>query len=179
MSSLRKEYEKNELDKERRKRYLSYLIKEAVLNALVEQEAAPVAPNPATAAQPAPAAAPAPTDPNNAAMTDPNAAGAQPPVNEEITLDKLIEKLNVVRGGRSFTDPEIYGQLTTLFKGWDDQTKQVVQKALDDIAKIVTLSAENQQATPPAPMDQQPAPPQGATPPTGAPSPTPPAPPVG
>ena len=185
-TKIREEYNQDLLAREKRNRFLKYLVQEAIINTIAEQQqpAMPVAPNPATAAQPAPmpdpnAAVPPPADPN--AATPPQPGVAQ---QEEFTLDKMIEKLNVIRGGRSFTDPEIYGQLTTLFKGWDDQTKQSIQKTFDEIAKIVTLNAPEGQAgqeAAPNPMDQQPMPgsPPPAAPPTGAPSPVPPTPPVG
>ena len=163
-TNIREEYE---LNKERRTRYLANLIKEAVYNVIAEQQMpapAPVAADPMAAAQPAPmptAADPnAPMDP----MANPEAPGAG---QEEFTLDKMIEKLNVIRGGRSFTDPEIYGQLTTMFKSWDEPTKQTISKTFDNIAKVVTLNAEGQPganpdqtgtATTPQPAPQTPAP---------------------
>lgn len=133
-TDLRDEYE--QLQRERKNRYIANLIKEAVVNVIAEQQAA-VTPNPMAAAQPAPAVPP--PDPN--VPMDPMANPAAAP-QEEFTLDKMIEKLNVIRGGRSFTDPEIYGQLTTLFKSWDPQTVQIIEKTFDDMAKVVTLNAE-------------------------------------
>lgn len=159
---LRAEFE---LTKERRNRFLSNLIKEAIINTIAEQAAPPpVAGNPSPAAQVAP---PAPAlDP----MSNPPADATQSPEGspqEEFTLDKMIEKLNVIRGGRSFTDPEIYGQLTTLFKGWDPGTVQTIEKTFDEIAKVVTLNAEGQQGAnginPPNPAPPQPSP-QGTPP---------------
>lgn len=159
-TNIREEYE---LNKERRTRYLANLIKEAVYNVIAEQQmpaAAPVAADPMAAAQPAPM--PTGTDPN--APMDPMANPEAPAAGqEEFTLDKMIEKLNVIRGGRSFTDPEIYGQLTTMFKSWDEPTRQTIAKTFDNIAKVVTLNAEGQQsadqqtgnaAAPPQPTPQ-------------------------
>jgi len=161
-TSIREEYK---IENERRTRFLTNLIKEAVVNTIAEQQMPPPPPpimaDPTSAAQPAP---PAPADPN--AM--PAAPGGQP---EEFTLDKMIEKLNVIRGGRSFTDPEIYGQLTTMFKTWDDPTKQLVEKTFDEMAKVVTLNADaasnpsEQPTAPPAPAQPPMAPPAPAMPP--------------
>ena len=167
-TNIRQQMNLAKLNEERRKRFLQKLIEEAVINTLAEQAVqqpattSPVMPDPTAANQPIP-----PTDQN------PQAPGTQ---QEEFTLDKMIEKLNVIRGGRSFTDPEIYGQLTTMFKGWDEQSKQLIEKTFNEIAKIVTLNAADQQngqqanlpdqtnAQPPMPMPT-PAP----TPPAGQP----------
>jgi len=158
MSTIR---EQMELEKQRRNRALANLIKEAVINTIAEQQA-PLAADPMSAAQPAPPQAQTPPPP-----ATPDQNSQQPGVqSEQFTLDKMIEKLNVIRGGRSFTDPEIYGQLTTLFKSWDDATKQTVEKTFDELAKVVTLNGPEDQSQQ-NPMDQQqPPPPQPAGPPT-------------
>lgn len=115
---------------ERRKRYLENLIKEAVLNVLAEQEQsqAPVATPPTPVAQvPQQSQAPA---------LQPDASGTVKP-EEEFTVDDLIERLNIIRAGRSFTDPEVYGRLVTFFKTLSDQQKMDLQNILISLGKIV------------------------------------------
>jgi len=49
----------------------------------------------------------------------------------------MIERLNIIRGGKSFSDPEVYGQLTTYFKGLNDADKAAIDRFLQSINKIV------------------------------------------
>lgn len=138
---------------------LENLIKEAVTLALYEQDQA-MAP---------------PPDPNGGAVPPPapvtpdaqNQPPAQPPVDGEngqqpaMTIDSMIERLNVIRGGKSFTDPEVYGQIVTYFKKITPEQSQVIDQYLADISKImVNVRTGNQdpapeqagqQGTPPAP----------------------------
>ncbi|MFA6049917.1 MAG: hypothetical protein WC761_01850 [Candidatus Paceibacterota bacterium] len=117
------------LNTERRKRFLENLITEAVINVLAEQQAPPLTPPPA-----APVGAPPPATP----LTDPTAPPAeQAPVNGAFTVDDMIERLNVVRGGRSFTDPEVYGQLVSYFKTLDDPQREALKTFLVELGKIV------------------------------------------
>ena len=149
------------LQTERRQRFLKNLIEEAVINVLAEQDAMGTPPPPA-----APPAAP-PPDPN------------QPPPAEdqnqdlgEFTVDDMIERLNVIRGGRSFTDPEVYGQLVTYFKGLAPDQKQALLNFLVELGKIVInvndqdkpANKEAQQSQPPAPPSAPPPSAQGAPP---------------
>ena len=110
-----------------------------------------ITPAPATNAS---ATAP-PVDPNA-----PPAAGGE--AAKPFDLDALIDRLNVIRGGKSFADPEVYGQLTTYFKGMSDADKSVVDMFLQTIGKIVIQVDSTQQtgsnmAQPP--MNQAPTPP--------------------
>lgn len=120
-SSIRKA-----LQEERRKNYLQSLINEAVTQIFSEQDAgaAPVG-------MPAPAAPPADV---SAPPSPETPATGQP---KEFTVDDMIERLNVIRGGRSFTDPEVYGQLVTFFKKQNDEQKNQIQQFLIEIGKIV------------------------------------------
>ena len=123
------------LQETQRKNYLQSLINEAVTQILSEQEAgaAPVG-------MPTPAAPPA----DVSAPPSPEApAPAQP---KEFTVDDMIERLNVIRGGRSFTDPEVYGQLVTFFKKQSEEQKTQIQQFLIEIGKIVINV--NEQETP-------------------------------
>lgn len=153
-SSIRKA-----LQETRRKNYLQSLINEAVTQILSEQEGAPP-----PAGMPAPATPPA----DVSAPPSPEAPTGQP---KEFTVDDMIERLNVIRGGRSFTDPEVYGQLVTFFKKQTDEQKQAIEQFLVEIGKIVINVNEQEEpveanpeasSVPPAtptPAAQPPAPP--------------------
>jgi hypothetical protein len=154
-SSIRKA-----LQEEQRKNYLQSLINEAVKQILSEQEAAP-------AGIPAPAAPPA----DVSAPPSPEAPAGQP---KEFTVDDMIERLNVIRGGRSFTDPEVYGQLVTFFKKQTEEQKTSIEQFLVEIGKIV-INVNDQEAppetsaapppTPPPATEAPPVPPTPAAPP--------------
>lgn len=121
-----------------RKIYLEALLREAV-RILKEQDPAaaagsavppsPVPPAPATNAAP-----PAPPPGTPAPGGAPPADGNQP---KPFDVDQMIERLNVIRGGKSFADPEVYGQLTTYFKGLNDADKAAIDRFLQSINKIV------------------------------------------
>lgn len=149
---------RQELNEQRRKRYLQELINEAIVQIMTEQEAAP-----APAGIPAPAAPPA----DVSAPPSPETPVGQP---KEFTVDDMIERLNVIRGGRSFTDPEVYGQLVTFFKKQNEDQKQLIEQFLVEIGKIVINVNEQEaapeaSAVPPATPPAQPAvPPPAATP---------------
>jgi hypothetical protein len=59
----------------------------------------------------------------------------------------MIERLNVIRGGRSFTDPEVYGQLVSFFKTLSDEQKTAMEKFLMDLGKIV-INVNDQEEPP-------------------------------
>lgn len=100
------------------------------------------------------------------------------PVDEQgnaITLDKMIDRINIIRSGLSFEEPEVYGKLTTMFKGMSVEDKVKLYKQLTDISAIVqNIPAEKQageqagEAAPPAPEAVAPPP---AAPPAAAPAP--------
>lgn len=158
------------LQTERRERYLQNLVNEAIAQIITEQ-ATPVADPGAGGLPPAAPVAPIPGDPEGLD------AGAP----EEFTVDDMIERLNVIRGGRSFTDPEVYGQLVTFFKGQSEEQKAGAKDFLMSLGKIVINV--NQQEKPGgdqnagAPPAIPPAPPPAAGPPA-PPAPPPPPPPT-
>jgi hypothetical protein len=49
----------------------------------------------------------------------------------------MIERLNVIRSGKSFSDPEVYGQLTSYFKGVSEPDKAVIDKFLQGLGRVV------------------------------------------
>lgn len=129
---------------------LENLIKEAVTLALYEQKLHENDPNmmqpPQQNAGPVPPPPPAPpvdqTQPPGAQDSNAQQQG------QPLTVDSMIERLNVIRGGRSFTDPEIYGQFVTFFKKLAPEQLQTIDQFLQDISKIV-VNVE-QQAQPDA-----------------------------
>ncbi len=159
------------LKEELRKRNLTHMITEAIVIALYEQDQQQL--------QPPPPAVGAPATPQEQQQASTPAVEQQVPSvpdatqtnAEQITIDTLIERLNIVRGGKSFTDPEVYGQMTTYFKTMGLQERDIVYKFLLQISKIVTSntqeqtqvadSTQQQQAAPQA----QPVPPPQSTPP--------------
>lgn len=112
---------------------------------IVKEAEAPGSPVPPSPVPPAPATnAPAPAPP----PADPNAvpgASDEPP--KPFDLDVMIDRLNVIRGGKSFADPEVYGQLTSYFKSTSDGDKAVIDKFLQNIGKIVIQVDTTQQGT--------------------------------
>jgi hypothetical protein len=152
-------------------KYLGWLLESAVSNVLAEQAAqqaeqqvAPVA-----AAQP-PASLPAPTD---VAPVDPNAPAA-PPAQVAMSLDDLIEKLNLIRGGRSFTDPEVYTKMGEVFKTFTDQQKTNLDASLSKVIDVIVNPDEQQPAPAPAAPPAQDQAPQNPPPaPQASPAPAP------
>jgi hypothetical protein len=163
MSELRKELL---LKKERRQRAIEHLVKESIVNVVAEQavEQQP-APTPT-----APAEQPAPPQP-----APEQTATAQQSVPRQYTVDDMIQELNAIRSGRSFTDPEIYGRLQIFFKDINEEQKATLDEMLTKIAELVTSVEDStvvrqQQANqtgqatqpPPAEAPQQSAPMPGA-----------------
>ena len=148
------------LEEERRKRTLSHLIKEAVINIVAEQQMDQQQQDFQAPPQSAVPPAPAPVAPE------------QPQEPEAATVEGMTEKLNVIRGGRSFSEPEVFGQLTTFWKTLTPEQQELFDNQLNEIGKIVTLAEPEeasqpdpaQQATPPPPPGNAPAP---GTPPGG------------
>ena len=70
---------------------------------------------------------------------------------EPLTVESMIERLNVIRAGKSFDDPEVFGQLTTLYKGLEDEMKSKIDSLLFDIGRIVqSVSDKPKTEQPPA-----------------------------
>ncbi len=138
------------LQQKRRQQFLRTLVNEAVYQILQEQDAAP-------AGVPAPATPPA----DVSAPPSPETPAGAP---KEFTVDDMIERLNVIRGGRSFTDPEVYGQLVTFFKKQTDEQKQGIEQFLIEIGKIVINVNEQEEPTPAEVSSAPPATPPPATP---------------
>lgn len=155
---------KKEIIEERRTRFLENLLQEAIVNILAEQ---------AAAAEPAPAPeAPAEAAPAEDAPAD----GSNP----EFTIEEMIERLNVIRGGKSFKDNDVYTQLVVFFSKLSDQQKTDLRQMLVDIGQAVinVPESEKAEATPEAPAETPPAPAPEAAPAAPAAPPVPAAPPA-
>lgn len=125
---------------------LENLIKEAVTLALYEQDQQPV-----TNAGPVPPPAPAPPpEQNQPPQPPPGSPDQQAQQQQPMTIDSMIERLNVIRGGKSFTDPEVYGQIVTYFKKITPDQNQVIDQYLQDISRImVNVRTGNDEAQAP------------------------------
>jgi hypothetical protein len=160
MNTLRKEYN---LVQERRKRSIEQLVKEAIINVLSEQEL-----DMSVGQQAA-------TQPQQPVEEQPPPVATPDTVPKQYTVDDMIQELNAVRSGRSFTDPEIYGRLVTFFKNLEEDQRTHLDTLLKQIAELVTgvedtaggqeqpAPQTNQaQPTPPGEAPQQSAPMPGA-----------------
>lgn len=103
----------------------------------------------------------------------PPAGTQQPPAPqpEALTIDSIVDRLNVIRGGKSFTEPETYKGLSDFFNTIPQTEREVIDRFLTGIGKVVinapgsagdpnTQVPNTQTGQPPAqaPMQQQQAP---------------------
>lgn len=110
---------------------------------LKEQEETELTPPPDPSAIPVPS-----TLPGDGGPGVPRGKGGEP-----LTIENMIERFNVIRAGKSFDDPEVFGQLTTLYKAMEDDQKQKLDTLLWNIGKIVQNVADKavpEVAPPPA-----------------------------
>ena len=93
-----------------------------------------------------------------------------PQTGEALTLEQMIDRINIIRSGLSFEDPEVFGKLTALYKAMPSDEKIKFNKQLKDIGAVVQNQEVNkgEGASPEAP----------AMPPEAAPAPAAPAPPA-
>lgn len=144
-----------------RKLHLEALLREAV-KMLKEQDPGAAAVGSAVPPSPLP-----PASATNSSQTAlppevpppgvPPVPGTSPEEQKPFDVDQMIERLNVIRGGRSFADPEVYGQLTTYFKGLNEADRSAIDRFLQSIGKIViqvNLSQTDLSGTAQAPMQQ-------------------------
>lgn len=165
-----------------RKSIIALTLLEAA-QALREQQAPPPAPEP-VAAPPAPPA-PVAAAPEAGVSPAPTGVAIDAETGEALTLDDILERLNIIRSGKSFSDPAVYANLSNWYQKLppDEQTKlneslktigAIVQSQQPEIAQTNPLAATPEQPAPAAPPAPVPAPEVAAAPP---PQPAPPAPP--
>lgn len=141
------------IKKEKRIRFLTNLINEAVINVLAEQASSV----PPSSKPPAANMNPTDADVRNPAPQQP--ALVAPEENQQVSgdkpfdVDEMVNKLNVLRGSKSFKDPEVYGRLTTFFKNLTPEQQQQLDTMLTELGKIV-IDASEQQAGLEQPMNQ-------------------------
>ena len=93
-----------------------------------------------------PAAAPAPS----AAVPAPGAeAGAVPPSAAPITVDDIIEKLNIVRSGRSTKDADVKRELEEYITQFDEDEKTALVAFLEGLGQILTSGVDSEDAVDP------------------------------
>lgn len=137
-----------DLEKERRERHLRQLIKESIVNVLVEMAMEQGQPGSAV-----PPVSPGPAPETNRTDTDVQNSPNTTVENEEFDVDDMVDKLNLLRGSRSFKDPEVYGRLNTYFNNLTGEQKNVLNWLLTELSKIVSYSSsQNSQG---APQQQQ------------------------
>ena len=142
---------KKEIIEERRTRFLENLLQEAIINVLAEQ-----------AAEPAPEVAPTDTEGVEDVEGD----------DKEFTIEEMIERLNVIRGGKSFKDNDVYTKLIVFFSKLSEEQKATMRQMLIDIGQVVINAPENEvtAAEVPAPKAPVETAPPAATPPPPAPA---------
>lgn len=160
-----------------RKKHLRYLVSESVglLKSMLTEQDLGMPGAPVSAVPPS-----TPPPPAVSAAPQAGAGDAAPQGEKPFTVDEMIERLNVVRSGKSFSDPEVYGALTTFFRGLSDADKAVVDRFLQGLGKVVIQVGDEQQGqsgamSAPPPPSSIPTPPAGG----GAPSPAAPSGPMG
>ena len=119
---------------------------------------------------PAPAPTPAPATSPNPAGASPQAPTPSVPA-EPITLDDIIEKLNVIRAGRSTKDDSVKSDLENYILQFSEEDKGSLLAFLDGLGRILTPPEQISPApggVPGAPVKSAPTP---VTSPTPAPSP--------
>lgn len=131
----------SQLQKERRERFLKALLEEAIINVLAEQEQTPSLPS----APPGPSSAPPAATPPAAETNQAADISLTQPEPVEFTVDTMVEKLNVLRGGKSFTDPEVYGKLNTFFNGLSDEQKTSLDYMLNELNNVVLETSQQPQ----------------------------------
>ena len=153
-----------ELKEERRERALRNLVKEAVVNVLAEQAMMQPQQAQVQGQSAVPPATPGPNAETN--PTDPDIAAPQQQ-DVQFSVDGMVDKLNVLRGGRSFTDPEVFGRLTTFFNNLTDEQRNSTDWLLTELGMVVIDASEeqvdpqNQQQTQQTQPPQPPPQPQG------------------
>lgn len=178
--SARKEEKALEMGAKIKSRMVISLLSESMT--LLEVDA-PVDITNAPPSAPSPAApGPAGPPPDQSGGMDMTPPAASPDSNSgdpnddqnQITLEKVIAKLNTIRGGKSLRDPSIYNKLNVYYDALQETEKSELYKFLSGIAQVITdiVPTAQQPEVPAAPPGGEPTPPPPEAPPaTPAPSP--------
>jgi hypothetical protein len=95
-------------------------------------------------AAPAPAPAPAP------AGAIPPAQGNAPGAQQPITVDDIIDKLNIVRAGRSTKDADVKRELDEYIAQFNEDEKMALVAFLQGLGQILTSGVDSADAADPA-----------------------------
>jgi hypothetical protein len=114
------------------KELMSYLRK-------LHEQAADAPPPAVPAAPAAPAPAPAPAADQQAAQ----------PSSEPITVEDIIEKLNIVRSGRSTKDSDVKRELEEYIAQFDEDEKTALVAFLEGLGQILTSGVDSDDAADP------------------------------
>lgn len=101
---------------------------------------------------PAPTPEPAPVDTGTPPPAQPPVPDQVPPEQDKekpLDVDTLIGQLNSVRGGRSFSDPDVYKQLTAYYATIQPEDRVILDRILKGITDVVTAPAPQQPEQPP------------------------------
>jgi hypothetical protein len=66
----------------------------------------------------------------------------------EVTIDSIIDKLNVIRGGKSFNDPVVFQKMSNVFNGLSDMEKAALDKVLGEFQGIMADQSQQGSANP-------------------------------
>jgi len=100
------------------------------------------------ATPPAPAPAADPAAPASAAGPTPDAS--QPGAQQPITVDDIIEKLNIVRAGRSTKDADVKRELEEYIGQFNEDEKMALVAFLQGLGQILTSGVDSADAADPA-----------------------------
>lgn len=96
-------------------------------------------------------AAPAPAAPEQAQAQAPAATpDEQPTATKPITVDDIIDKLNIVRSGRSTKDSEVKRELDEYIAQFDEDEKTALLAFLEGLGQILTSGVDSDDAADPA-----------------------------
>ncbi len=77
------------------------------------------------------------------------ASGTQAPVQKPITVDDIIEKLNIVRSGRSTRDGDVKRELEEYIAQFNEDEKMALLAFLEGLGQILTSGVDSEDATDP------------------------------
>ena len=97
------------------------------------------------AATPAPAPAPVPTPEAGAAPAVPG----QPAVQQPITVEDIIDKLNIVRSGRSTRDGDVKREMEEYIAQFNEDEKMALLAFLEGLGQILTSGVDSADAVDP------------------------------
>lgn len=155
------------------KKISSQAKKYTLLEQLLKED--PAVPGAPAVPPPAPAA-PAPDMSMDALLGgDPMAPQGQegiPGQDKPVALDDVVDRLNVIRGGKSLKDPQVYTELNGYFASLQEPERKQLFDFLNRISQVITGTSADDPNAPPTPGTPA-TPPDETAPPAAAPVATP------